>query len=262
MKIGFLQFAPVFGEKERNLMSIEELLKDAQGDLVVLPELALSGYHFTSREEVELTAEEVPGPATERLSRLAAKNSLRIVIGLVERSGERLCNSSVLIGPGGVEGIYRKAHLFGSERRFFAPGDLGFPLFEVGGVQVGMLVCFDHLFPEAARTLALAGAEIIAHPSNLVLPEYAQLSTRVRSIENRVFWILANRYGNELRGGKTLHYTGRSQITAPGGSILAQAPEEGDSLIFADIEPQQARDKHVTQANDLFADRRPDIYVL
>ncbi|MBA7627742.1 hypothetical protein ES703_35209 [subsurface metagenome] len=118
------------------------------------------------------------------------------------------------------------------------------------------------MFPEAARTLALQGAQIICHPSNLVLPEYGQLTTRVRSMENRLYWILANRWGTEARGGKKLSYTGCSQITAPDGRILAQAPAEGDALNIVEIDPASACDKRVTPRNDLFADRRPELYRL
>ncbi|HOV64503.1 MAG TPA: nitrilase-related carbon-nitrogen hydrolase [Spirochaetia bacterium] len=262
MKIGFLQFAPAFGEKEQNLCTIETLLSGVDADIIVLPELALSGYFFTRKDEVERTAEEVPGPSTERLAALARKNSLCLVVGMVEKAADGIFNSAVLIGPEGVEGVYRKVHLFASEKKYFTPGDLGFPLFTVKGASIGMLVCFDHMFPEAARTLALRGAEIILHPANLVIPEYAQLTTRVRAIENRVFWVMANRYGSEVRKGKTLLYTGRSQIIAQDGIVLSEAPENGDHLRVVDIDPHKALDKHVSQANDLFADRRKDLYEL
>jgi predicted amidohydrolase len=165
-----------------------------------------------------------------------------------------------LIGPGGVAGVYRKVHLFHDEKLYFQAGDRGFPVFEVAGVRVGLLVCFDHMFPEAARTLALEGAEIICHPSNLVLPEYGQLTTRVRSIENRVYWILANRHGTERRGGKSLTYTGCSQVVAPDGELLARAEPDGDALTIVEVDPLAAKDKHVTESNDLFADRRVELY--
>ena len=118
------------------------------------------------------------------------------------------------------------------------------------------------MFPEAARTLALQGAEIICHPSNLVLPEYGQLTTRVRSIENKVFWILSNRYGTENRGGRPLTYTGVSQILAPGGKVLKKAPEKGDSLMIVDVSPEDARSKRIAEMNDLFGDRKPELYRL
>jgi predicted amidohydrolase len=106
----------------------------------------------------------------------------------------------------------------------------------------------------------LQGAQIICHPSNLVLPEYGQLTTRVRSIENRVFWILANRHGKERRGGKTLAFTGSSQITAENGEVLVRAAERGDSLTVVEVDPERGKNKWVTERNDLFVDRRVELY--
>ena len=260
MRIGFFQFSPSFGEPEHNLDALVEAVSGARADLIVAPELALSGYLFTSRGEVQRLAQEVPGPATHRLAEAAAEADCHVVIGMAERSGKLFYNSAALIGPRGLLGVYRKVHLFFEEKLYFTPGDLGFPLFEVRGVKVGLLVCFDHFFPEAARTLALQGAQIICHPSNLVLPEYGQLTTRVRSVENRVFWVLANRFGTERRGGKTLTYSGCSQITAENGEILARAPAEGDSLTVVEVDPGRAQNKRVTDRNDLFADRRTEFY--
>ncbi|MBN2553454.1 MAG: hypothetical protein JXB06_11830 [Spirochaetales bacterium] len=260
MRIGFYQFAPRFGQPEHNLETLLDGVSGAQADLIVAPELALSGYLFTRREEVEQMAEEIPGPSTDRLTLAAAGSNCHLAVGMAERSGSSLFNSAVLVGPKGVVGVYRKVHLFHEEKLYFSPGDRGFPLFEIDGVKVGLLVCFDHFFPEAARTLALQGAQIICHPSNLVLPEYGQLTTRVRSIENRVFWILANRYGTERRGGKSLTYSGCSQITAENGEVLARAAETGDSLTVIKVDPERARNKKVTDRNDLFADRRVQLY--
>jgi predicted amidohydrolase len=260
MRIGFFQFSPRFGRPEHNLNALAAAITGTRADLIVAPELALSGYLFTRKGEVEQMAQEVPGPATERLTEAAAEADCHLVVGLAERSADRLFNSAALIGPQGVVGVYRKVHLFHEEKLYFEPGDRGFPLFDIQGVKVGLLVCFDHFFPEAARTLALQGAQVICHPSNLVLPEYGQLTTRVRSIENRVFWILANRYGTEEREGRALTYSGCSQITAENGEILARAQAEGDSLTVVEVDPQRAKNKGVTDRNDLFADRRTELY--
>jgi predicted amidohydrolase len=124
-----------------------------------------------------------------------------------------------------------------------------------------MLVCFDHYFPEAARSLALAGAQIICHPSNLVLA-VAQRTTVVRALENRVFWVLANRTGVEELGRKRLAFTGRSQIVAPDGTVLARADSAREQLTVVEIDPTQALDKRATARNDLLADRRTELYRL
>ena len=262
MRIGFYQFAPKFGEVGTNLKHIAAALGNVEADVIVLPELATSGYLFLNQEEVQALAEPVPGPTTEFLRQLARKRGCHFVMGVAERAGDDIYNSAVLVGPDGVVGTYSKAHLFYEEKYFFRAGNLGFPLFEIAGVKVGLLVCFDHAYPEAARTLALGGAQIICHPSNLVLPGIAQLTTRVRSLENRVFWVLGNRCGTEERGGKTLSFTGRSQIVAPNGTLLVEAPAEGESLSIVEIDPSEASDKHITPLNDLFADRRPEVYQL
>jgi predicted amidohydrolase len=211
-------------------------------------------------------SETLPGPSTQLLEQACRQTGGRIVLGIAEKAADGYYNSAALVGPDGVEGVYRKAHLFGEEKLHFTPGRTGFPLFSVRvdgeEVRLGMLVCFDHFFPEAARSLALGGAQLICHPSNLVLPEYAQLSSRVRSIENRVFWVLANRYGTEDRGGKAMAFTGASQITAPDGKVLVRAPASGDALEVVEIDPAQADNKKVTGRNDLWEDRRPELYRL
>ncbi len=260
MRVGFYQFSPEFGAPDANRERIASVLADTEADLVVFPELATSGYLFTSKEELAEAAEPIPGPTTGLLQRVAEEREVFAVVGLPERDGERFYNSAVLVGPGGVLTRYRKAHLFFEEKLYFQPGNTPFPLCEVRGVTIGLLICYDHMFPEAARTLALQGAQVIAHPSNLVMPGRGQLTTRVRAMENRVFWVLANRWGVEERGAKKLRYTGESHVVSPEGAVLAKAPAEGDALEVVEIDPAQTLDKRVTKLNDLFEDRRPDLY--
>jgi predicted amidohydrolase len=178
-----------------------------------------------------------------------------------EVAGSRIFNSAVLVTPQGEFHAYHKAHLFIDEKDVFDPGDSPFPVFDLGSLKIGMLVCFDHFFPEAARSLALRGAQVICHPSNLVL-EYAHLNTITRATENRVFWILANRTGSETLGDKTLAFNGRSQIIAPDGRLLGRAGPDSEETIIVEIDPAEALDKRVTPRNDLFADRRTDLYRL
>ncbi len=266
MRIGFFQFNPRFGDRAYNIdYIVSEIRKQQNGfaDILVLPELATTGYLFLSKEEVREMAEPIPGPTSRTLEVVCKEKNMRMVIGLAESAqGGALYNSAALIGPDGVEGVYRKMHLFHEEKLFFKPGDLGFPLFDVMGAKIAMLVCFDHMFPEAARTVALAGAQIVCHAANLVLPEYAQLTTRVRAIENRMYWVLANRYGSESRGNTTHTYTGASQIVAHNGKLIAAAPKDEDSLMIADIDPSLSLEKKVTPLSDLFKDRRTEAYQL
>ena len=262
IKIGFYQFCPTFGDKRANLHKIAEAMGKVEVDLLVLPELCTTGYLFTSQDEVNELAEPIPGPTTLFLENITRRKHCWVVLGMAERDeiSKKCYNSAVLIGPDGYTATYRKAHLFFEEKLYFAPGDTPFRVYDLGIAKIGMLVCFDHFFPEATRTLALAGAQIICHPSNLVLPGKGQQITRVRAMENRIFWVLANRYGVEERGGKKLLFTGESQIVAPSGELLAQAPPDREMLQIVEVSPAQADDKKVTAMNDLFADRRPEMY--
>ncbi|MGC9529402.1 MAG: nitrilase-related carbon-nitrogen hydrolase [Candidatus Bipolaricaulaceae bacterium] len=261
MRLGYVQTQPQFGEVERNFARAAALMGRGQADVWVLPELFASGYQFTSRREVRALAEPIPaGETVRRLARLAAHLGCYIAAGLPERAAKRVYNSAVLVGPSGLVAHYRKVHLFYQEKDHFAPGNLPFPVADCEGIKVGLMICFDHLFPEAARTLALRGAEVIAHPANLVLAGVAQLTMRVRALENRVFTVTANRTGAEDRGEERLQFTGRSLIVSPRGEILAQSNDTDEEARAVCVDLALARDKHVTAVNHLLADRRPEMY--
>lgn len=261
MRVGYLQFDPVFGEVAHNLDVVTARLEQAEADLMVLPELFATGYQFVSQEEVFRLAEAVPdGPTTTRLAEIAARRGMTIVAGLAERAGTRCFNSAVVVGPQGFIGCYRKTHLFFEETLLFTPGDSGFQVWDIGHAKIGVMICFDWYYPEAARTLALQGAEIIAHPSNLVLPNCPD-SMVTRCLENRVFSVTANRIGSEARGGKDrLTFIGLSEVVSPRGRILHRAPREGDDLTIVEIDPAEARNKALNTYNDLLRDRRPALY--
>ncbi len=261
MRVGYVQFAPKFGEKEENLRRIAELLGEKTADLWVLPELCTTGYQFTSKKEVEELAEPIPqGGTIKRFQKLALERNAHFVVGLAERAGGAFYNSAVLVGPEGVVGHYRKAHLFFREKLWFRPGERPFCVVKVGEVPVGMLICYDHVFPEAARVLALQGALLIAHPANFVIPGLGQLTMRVRALENRVFVVTANRVGKEAREEPALTFTGMSQIVSPTGEILASSSEMAEEAVVVEIDPKKALDKRLTPLNDLFQDRRPELY--
>jgi predicted amidohydrolase len=259
VRLAFLQLRPSRLEPDRNLDVVRGALSGARLDLVVLPELALTGYLFRDRSEALAVSDTVPGERTDALAAICAAGGFHLVAGLAERDAGRLYNSAVLVGPDGLVGCYRKVHLFRFEKTVFDPGDRRFAVFDVAGTRVGMLICFDWIYPEAARALALAGADVIAHPSNLVLP-HAQAAMVTRCLENRVYWILANRTGEEAVGDVRLAFTGRSRIAAPDGRHLVGAGACTSCLGVAEVDPLLARDKHATPENDLLADRRPDLY--
>jgi predicted amidohydrolase len=261
MRVGFFQFAPMFGEVLRNLDKVVETLDRVDADLIVLPELFASGYQFVSQDEVIRLAEPVPdGPTTRRLIELAKHRRMVVVAGLPERAGDVCYNSAVVVGPSGFMGCYRKTHLFFEETLFFTPGDTGFQVWDIGSAKIGVMICFDWYYPEAARTLALKGAEIICHPSNLVLPDCPN-SMPIRCLENRVFAITCNRIGSEARGGKDpLVFIGNSEVVAPRGAILHRAPRDHEELSIVEIDPADARNKALTAYNDLLRDRRESLY--
>jgi len=263
MRLGVAQTSPKFGDREENLRDAFSVMSAERADLWVLPEFFATGYKFVTREEVRFLAEPIPdGPTVEGLASFCRETGSFVVAGLPELSGDRLYNSSVLVGPEGHIATYRKVHLFGEEKRFFSPGDLPFPVIDIGVARVGLMICFDHLFPEAARTLALRGAEIIAHPANLIIPGLAQRTMVVRAIENGVFTATANRVGTETRGEGTLRYIGESQIVSPKGEVLVRLSPDRPEIGVVRIDPLAARDKSLTSHNDKLADRRPEMYAL
>jgi predicted amidohydrolase len=255
MKVGFIQFAPVLGDVQANIHKIGGLITHAKrADLIVLPELANSGYNFESREQAWATSEETPtGVFVDFLTSLCRANNLHVVSGLNERDNDRLYNTAVLVGPQGYIGKYRKLHLFLNEKDYFAPGDVGLPVFDIGSCKIGILVCFDWIFPEVWRILAMKGADIICHPSNLVIPGLCQKAVAVHAVTNRVFVILANRIGAE----RDLTFTGLSTIADPKANVLVQASATEEDVKVVDVDVSLAHDKMVTSRNHVFADRRP-----
>ncbi|MFH1351447.1 MAG: nitrilase-related carbon-nitrogen hydrolase [Pseudomonadota bacterium] len=261
MRVGVYQNYPLFGQVDKNVEHVIQGLDGVEADLIVLPELFNTGYQFVSKEEVAGLAEEIPnGPTCQALMDLSCSRRMFLVFGMAEREGTRFYNSAIVAGPDGFMGKYRKTHLFAEEKEFFKPGDSGFEVFDIGKALIGVMICFDWLFPESARILALLGADLICHPANLVLP-HCQEAMITRSLENGVFSATANRVGTESRGGKApLTYTGRSQILDNKGTILTRMGERETGVSVVQIEVGKARDKKITPYNDRLADRRPGLY--
>jgi predicted amidohydrolase len=264
MKAGFYQFSPVFGRVGENLDKVEDVLGRTQADLIVLPELFTTGYQFVSRQETASLAEAVPeGLTTRRLVGISRLKNLYIVAGIAEACGKKLYNSAVVTGPDGFIGVYRKTHLYNSEKLFFDPGDTGFKVWDTPRGRVGVMICFDWFFPESARSLALLGADVIAHPANLVMPFWPN-AVHVRALENRLYIVTADRTGVEdrQRGGGALNFIGQSVIASPRGEVLCRASQDGDELVVTELDISLAKNKNLNELNDIFADRRPDLYSL
>jgi len=257
MKLSIIQFTPVFGDIDKNIEQISKLMEDIEDtDLIVLPELASTGYKFKDKDEAMSLSERADDSRfLSFLSDIASEKECYIVAGFNEREDELLFNSSALMGPNGTIGIYRKLHLFLDEKKIFESGNFGLPVFDTEIGKIGMLICFDWMFPEAWRTLALKGASVIAHPSNLVLP-FCQSVTPSYSLINRIFIATANRLGTE----QDLTFTGKSVITNPIGETIAYGSVDKSEIVTAEFDIMLAANKKITPVNDIFNDRRSDVY--
>ena len=251
MDVGFVQVNSKLLDVEGNIDRALRLIGRKRADLIVLPELFNTGYNFRNRREVVSVAEPIPeGGTTQALREFSKRDGTLVVAGIAERRGTTLYNSAVVVGDGKYLGTYRKVHLFSNEKKFFKPG-YEFKVFR----NVGVMVCFDWYFPESARSLMLKGAEIIAHPSNLVLPNCPE-AMKTRALENRVYTVTADRVGAE-RG---LRFIGQSQIVNPRGRVLYRASAKREEYVVREINLGMARNKAVTPMNNLLCDRVPRAY--
>ena len=260
-RVGYYQFKPVFGQKKKNLAKVISALHETSADLVVLPELPFAGYYFQNREEAMFYAEDpLDSTLVESLTALCKERDFYVVTGFAEKKADKCFNSALLIGPGGLEHTYRKLHLFNEEKNWFDPGDIDLGVQTVRGIKIGIMICFDWIFPEVMRTLTLQGAQVICHPSNLVM-NYCQNAMQTRCIENMVYAVTANRYGRDKRPHGELRFTGQSQITAPKGVVIHKAPTQREMLFITEIDPEAALNKYITGLNHLHKDRRPEFYL-
>lgn len=256
-KLAIIQIAPILGDIVKNTHRINAFLEKTTGaQLVILPELVSTGYNFTDSEMAFRLAEE-PSKSkfVEMLVKHASANNQYIMSGINEKSGDKIYNSAILIGPEGVIGIYRKMHLFMHEKDFFTPGEGGLFVYDIGFCKLGMQICFDYLFPEPWRILAQKGAEVICHPSNL-LTQNATKALPGIALMNKVYIVTANRIGTEGE----LTFNGSSMFIGPSGDILEKAASDQEEIIFMDIDVTKAHDKMITSMNHVFDDRRPEQY--
>lgn len=270
VRVSCIQFEPAFGAVAENVARASDLVRAAAAEgsaLVVLPELANTGYVFETVEEALALGEPVPdGPSSRAWTALARELGIHLVAGITERVGGTLYNSALVAGPDGYVGTYRKAHLWDRENLFFARGDLGFPVFDTPLGRVGVAICYDGWFPETFRQLALAGAEIVCVPTNWVpMPDQpageaamANVLHRAAAHSNGIFIACADRVGVE-RGQP---FEGQSLIVGPRGWALAgpasrEKPETVSAVVDLD---EAARAKELNGFNSLLRDRRADVY--
>jgi predicted amidohydrolase len=258
-KVSVIQFQPILGNPLANITALKPLLDETTGaHLIVMPELSNAGYNFKDREEALEFSETIgqAGLFQDFLKAQAALRKVYIVSGICEREGDDLYNTAILVGPQGILGKYRKIHLFMNEKDIFRTGNAGLPVFDTGEFKIGMLICFDYLFPEPWRILAQKGADIVCHPSNL-LTENAQRCIPGIALINRIHIATANRIGDE-RG---IHFNGLSFLTDPFGRISGIASPDAAEVISFKINTDVSRNKMVTARNHVFDDRQPDLYV-
>ena len=267
MQISAVQTDVTIANPAANLATLRKhvAVESAAGsELIVFPECFVSGYCFQSLEEATLHAQPVDGPFTRSAIRLCTEFDCSIVFGMLELVGKDVFNTAVLVGTQGIAGTYRKIHLpwLGVDR-FTTPGDRPFEVIEMDGLRIGMLICYDAGFPEAPRSLALDGADLIVLPTNWPpgAEQLAEYAINTRAMENSVYFVAANRVGME-RG---FEFIGSSRICDPAGMTLAAADHQDECVLRASVDPARARKKRFTRVPeehiiDRIADRRPEMY--
>ena len=268
-KIAAVQMNCRFGDKRHNLELIQAKLSEAAGQgarLAIFPECALTGYCFESKQEAWPLAERIPGPSTEMLAALCRRLGIWAIFGLLERheKEDKFFNACALVGPEGTAVSYRKIHLpcLGVDR-FTTPGDRPFAVHDLGGLRVGMTICYDGSFPESSRVLALLGADLVVLPTNWPggARRTAKYLVQARALENHIYYAAVNRVGEE-RG---FQFIGMSRVVDCNGELLASTDGDGETVLYATLEPSRARQKQIVNIPGKYevnrvADRRPEMY--
>jgi 5-aminopentanamidase len=269
-KIACAQIDCRLGDKRHNLDIIKARFYEAaqQGArLTIFPECALTGYCFSSRDEAMPHGEPLSGPASQELATLCRQLDSWIIVGFLEKTGnEDLFNACALIGPEGVLAGYRKIHLpFLGVDRFTTPGDRPFAVHDLGGLRVGMNICYDGSFPESSRVLTLLGADLVVLPTNWPTGAASTVKylVQARALENHIYYAAANRVGEE-RG---FHFIGQSRIVDCTGEFLAVSTIQTEEILYAEIDPEKSRNKRIVKIPGVYeidrvANRRPEMYGL
>lgn len=257
------------GDNAGNVARMIAQLDDPQvasAKVVVFPECAVSGYCFESRDEAWQHAETIPGPSTQALLDEARRRDKHLVFGMLERDGDSLFNSCVLLGPEGVVGVYRKVHLpYLGVDRFVDAGREPLQVYDIGSMRIGMHICYDGSFPEIVRVLMLLGADLIVLPTNWPpgADTFAEYLPNARALENHVYYMAVNRVGEE-RG---FQFIGTSKFCLPSGRSPSVGSASEPSIITGSVQPHIVRNKRLVRVPgkhliDRLADRRPEFYEL
>jgi N-carbamoylputrescine amidase len=276
LKIAGVQFGGHV-DKEVNLATATRLVRAAarRGAQIICPPELFSTIYFCveTRPDYFDWAEPIPGPTTDRMAALARETGTVLICPIFERTEDGLFyNSAAVLGPdGGLIGKYRKSSIpfmdrglstepRGNEKFYFRPGDLGFPTFPTPfGVRIGILICYDRHFPEAARILGLGGAEIVFVPTvTSGMTRYLwDLELRAHAVTNIYYVCGVNKVGIDV-GGSTRNHFGSSLIANPRGEIIAQANDTGEDMAIADVDVSVIPELRAMWG--YYRDRRPDLY--
>ncbi|MFD3921379.1 carbon-nitrogen hydrolase family protein [Streptomyces sp. NPDC058595] len=263
-RIALLQSSGRPGDVVKNLEILAGAAREAAAGgagLLVCPEMFLTGYAIGP--DVSRLAETADGPASATVAGIAAEHGIAVLYGYPERSGDgsRVHNAARLVGPDGAAlADYRKTHLFGGfEREWFTPGDTPVVQAELGGLRVGIMICYDVEFPENVRAHALAGTDLLLVPTAQMHPFQfvAESLVPVRAFENQMYVAYVNRTGPEGEGGAAFEFVGLSCLAGPDGTTRARAGR-GEELLFGDVDPELLRASRA--ANPYLSDRRPGLY--
>ena len=268
MLVACCQLAPRIGDLDGNRARATRAVEAAAARgarIVLLPELCSSGYVFHDAAEARSLAEPADGPTTGGWAELARDLDLVVIGGFAELDGDGvLRNSAALVDASGVRAVYRKAHLWDRESLVFTPGDDAPPVVETDRGRIGVMVCYDLEFPEWVRLPALAGAQLLAAPANWPASAVALdglsgegVRARANACVNRMYVAVSDRHGHE-RG---VDWVGGSMLVDPDGRLLAGPPPDGgEAIVIADCDLAVADDKRISERNDVFGDRRPELY--
>jgi beta-ureidopropionase len=222
------------GDTDYNVEQAKDLLGNAKSnhvDVLVLPEMANSGYYFNSYEEVKRASEKIPaGPLSRELVKWS-RNGHLVVAGINESAEDGFYNSAAVMANGVHLGTYRKHHLFGPEKEWFLTGPLEPEVFEYDTLVFSVIICFEWNFPERIKSVAARGAKLILHPVNSGNYRWRD-AMRAIAIDNAVFTASANRVGKE--GDCT--FSGESSIIGPNGEIILKMDSQSHQVEWIDIE--------------------------
>lgn len=267
IRVAACQIDPQLGEVDRNLEHIERVVAEAAtagAKLVVLPEAAVTGYVFENLDEALTVAQRAVAVAEQRLADAAVKAGVALIVGTLEAEAREVFNTALIFSGDGRRFRYRKMHLpYLGVDRFATPGPDAPEVYELAGMRVGVLICYDLRFPEAARICALEGADLVALPTNwpVGVQFHPGIFAPARAAENHVYLLACDRVGEER--GTT--FIGRSILLDCNGKELAVASDTEEAILFGDVDPDLARQTHHRRIPgehewDTINDRRPGLY--